>query len=203
MRWSAATCISAAVTCCQSWLFGCSKDMHRSSRGSDQYAPTILLKVAMTCRRQDCGSLDPAGRRNRSVDKTNECLCSHSDTHQLSVLRLYRTSPRPLRRSFVLHKPSDFPPISPTRKARMSAELEFMVRLRLFLKSFVTGLANTVGLGEMSQASHKLVPLTSPHNLGASPSAPQSLLFRLMLYQQSSSTTLVYITLLPRGVQLT
>ena len=70
-------------------------------------------------------------------------------------------------------------------------------RLQILLE---TGLDDEAGLGEMVQEGHKLVPLTALHELEAYPSAPQSLLYRYKIYQQTSITTLVYITLLPRGV---
>lgn len=65
--------------------------------------------------------------------------------------------------------------------------------------SIMTGLDTPVSLGEMAQARHQLVPLTTPRKIQTSPSAPQSLLYRSAIYQRTSSTTLVYTTQLPHG----
>lgn len=43
--------------------------------------------------------------------------------------------------------------------------------------SIMTGLDTPVSLGEMAQTRHQLVPLTTPREMQASPSAPQSLLY--------------------------
>jgi hypothetical protein len=63
---------------------------------------------------------------------------------------------------------------------------EALVLLRGAQIVTVTGLDFLAGLGEMSQASHKIVPLMSPRELQVSVSEPQSLLYRSAVYRRPS-----------------